>query len=244
MYRWVGKVAVVTGSSSGIGAATAKALVKAGMVVVGLARRVERVEALKLELKQADRDRLHAIKCDVSKEENILETFKLVEEKFGGVDVLINNAGILRETKLIEAETEKVREVIDTNVMGLVLCSREAFKSMKKRSVDGHIVHINSIAGHMVPNFPNLNIYPASKFAVTAITETMRHELRTEGTKVKVTSISPGSVNTEIMPADVAATGMPLLESDDIAEAVLYVVGTPPRVQVHELTIKPIGEMI
>ncbi|XP_058834737.1 farnesol dehydrogenase-like [Topomyia yanbarensis] len=243
MDRWVGKVAVVTGSSSGIGAATAKALVNAGMIVVGLARRVERVEALKLELKQADRDRLHAIKCDVSKEEDILKTFKLVEEKFGGVDVLINNAGIVRDTKLIEAETQKVREVIDTNVMGLVLCSREAFKSMKKRSVDGHIVHINSVAGHLVPNFANLNIYPASKFAVTAITETMRQELRTEGTKVKVTSISPGVVKTEIIPADVVATGMPFLESEDIAEAVLYVVGTPPRVQIHELTIKPIGEI-
>ncbi|XP_058461016.1 farnesol dehydrogenase-like [Malaya genurostris] len=242
MDRWVGKVAVVTGASSGIGAAIAKALVNAGMVVVGLARRVERVEGLKSHLRPADHNRLHAIKCDVSKEEEILKTFKLVEDKFGGVDVLINNAGVLRETSLIEAETQKLREVLDTNVMGLVLCSREAFKLMKKRSVDGHIVHINSIAGHSVPNFPNLNIYPASKFAVTAITETMRHELRTEGSKVKVTSISPGAVKTEILPAEIVSTGMPLLEAEDIADGVLYVLGTPPRVQIHELTIKPVGE--
>ncbi|EJY57754.1 AAEL017320-PA [Aedes aegypti] len=244
MDRWVGKVAVVTGSSSGIGAAIAKDLAKAGMVVVGLARRVERVEALKDDLPESAKNLLHAVKCDVSKEEDILKTFKWVEEKFGGVDVLINNAGIVRQTDLLDADnTQMLREVVDTNVMGLVLCSREAYQSMKKRSVDGHIVHINSIAGHRVVNFPKLNIYCASKHAVTAITETMRNELRTAGTKIKVTSISPGGVRTEILPTDIVTSDMPLLESEDISEAVLYVLGTPPRVQVHELMIKPVGEI-
>ncbi|KXJ71516.1 farnesol dehydrogenase [Aedes albopictus] len=244
MDRWVGKVAVVTGSSSGIGAAIAKDLAKAGMAVVGLARRVERVEALKGDLPDSAKDLLHAVKCDVSKEEDILKTFRWVEEKFGGVDVLINNAGILRQTDLLDADnTQMLREVIDTNVMGLVLCSREAYQSMKKRSVDGHIVHINSIAGHKVVDYPKLNIYSASKHAVTAITETMRNELRTAGTKIKVTSISPGGVRTEILPVEIMdSTEYPLLESEDISDAVLYVLGTPPRVQIHELTIKPIGE--
>ncbi|XP_055536152.1 farnesol dehydrogenase-like [Wyeomyia smithii] len=243
MERWAGKVAVVTGASSGIGAAIAKALANAGMVVIGLARRVERVEELKKDLPASVKGSLHAAKCDVSKEEDILKTFAWIEKKFGGVDVLINNAGILRDTTLAEADTQKIREVLDTNVMGLVICSREAYQSMKKRSVDGHIIHINSVAGHMVPNFPRLNIYPASKHAVTAITETMRQELRTEGTKIKVTSISPGGVRTEILPEAALTMEMPLLESEDIAEAVLYVIGTPPHVQVHELTIKPIGEI-
>ncbi|XP_029731178.1 farnesol dehydrogenase-like [Aedes albopictus] len=242
MDRWVGKVAVVTGSSSGIGAAVAKDLAKAGMVVVGLARRVECVEALKQNLPESARNRLNAFKCDVSKEEDILGTFKWIEEKFGGVDVLINNAGILPEADLLEAEnTQLLRDVMDTNVMGLVLCSREAYQSMKKRSVDGHVVHINSIAGRRVPNFPKLNIYVASKHAVTAITETMRNELRTAGTGIKVTSISPGMVETEILPDSIRST-MPMLKSEDISEAVLYVLGTPPRVQIHELIIKPIGE--
>ncbi|XP_011492952.2 farnesol dehydrogenase-like [Aedes aegypti] len=242
MDRWIGKVAVVTGSSSGIGAAIAKDLAEAGMVVVGLARRVERVEALKQHLTESARDRLHAFKCDVSREEDILKAFGWIEEKFGGVDVLINNAGILPEADLLEAgNSQALRDVMDTNVMGLVLCSREACLSMKKRSVDGHVVHINSIAGHRVPNFPKLNIYVASKHAVTAITETMRNELRKEGTGIKVTSISPGMVETEILPDSIRST-MPILKSEDISEAVLYVLGTPPRVQVHELTIKPIGE--
>ncbi|XP_001867076.2 farnesol dehydrogenase [Culex quinquefasciatus] len=242
MDRWEGKVAVVTGASSGIGAATAKALANAGMTVVGLARRLERVKALKDELEGPARGRLYAAKCDVSKEEEIVKTFAWIEEQFGGVDVLVNNAGIFRHTKLVEADnSEKLREVIDTNVMGLVFCTREAFQSMKKRSVDGHIVHINSVAGHKA-SLPNTNIYAASKFAVTALTETMRLEFKTEGTKIKVTSISPGAVRTEILPEAIINSGIPLLEAEDIAEAVLYVVATPPRVQVHELTIKPVCE--
>ncbi|XP_058835435.1 farnesol dehydrogenase-like [Topomyia yanbarensis] len=242
MERWEGKVAVVTGASSGIGAAATKALAKAGMIVIGLARRVERVEALKLELEDSIQHRLNAVKCDVSKEEDILKTFKWIEEKFGGVDVLINNAGIFRKTQLLKPDnTTQLREVMDTNVMGLVLCTREAYQSMKKRSIDGHVIHINSVAGHNA-SFPGVNIYSASKFAVTAITETMRNEFRSEGTKIKVTSISPGVVKTEILPQEMLTQDIPMLEADDIADAILYVLGTPPRVQVHELTIRPVGE--
>ncbi|KAL1399294.1 hypothetical protein pipiens_008325 [Culex pipiens pipiens] len=245
MDRWAGKVAVVTGASSGIGAAIVKSLANAGMVVVGLARRVERVEALRDDLKdQATRKRLHAVKCDVSKEEDILKAFSWVEEKFGGVDVLVNNAGVLRDAKLIApGNTGDLREVIDTNVMGLVLCSREAFQSMKKRSVDGHIVHINSVVGHYIPNLPVLSIYPASKYAVTALTETMRREFLAEETKIKVTSISPGVVKTDMVPNEMQKDqNLPMLEAEDIAAAVVYAVGTPPRVQIHELTIRPVGE--
>uniref|UniRef100_A0A8D8IA19 Farnesol dehydrogenase n=1 Tax=Culex pipiens TaxID=7175 RepID=A0A8D8IA19_CULPI len=245
MDRWAGKVAVVTGASSGIGAAIVKSLANAGMVVVGLARRVERVEALRDGLKdQATRKRLHAVKCDVSKEEDILKAFSWVEEKLGGVDVLVNNAGVLRDAKLVApGNTGDLREVIDTNVMGLVLCSREAFQSMKKRSVDGHIVHINSVVGHYIPNLPVLSIYPASKYAVTALTETMRREFLAEGTKIKVTSISPGVVKTDMVPNEMQKDqNLPMLEAEDIAAAVVYAVGTPPRVQIHELTIRPVGE--
>ncbi|XP_001659308.2 farnesol dehydrogenase-like [Aedes aegypti] len=244
MDRWGGKVAVITGASSGIGAAIAKDLAKAGMVVVGLARRVERIDALKEHLPESARDRLHAFSCDVCKEETILEAFKWVEEMFGGVDVLINSAGIGHHTELFAANnTEMLRDVIDTNVLGLVLCSREAFQSMKKRAVNGHIVHINSIAGHKVFNHPTINIYSASKFAVTAITETMRNEMLTAGTHVKVTSISPGFVRTEIMPEAMLRKGYPMLEAEDISDAVLYVLGTPPRVQIHELMIRPVGQI-
>lgn len=113
---------------------------------------------------------------------------------------------------------------------------------MKERDVAGHIIHINSIAGHQVPNFPHMNMYAASKHAVTAITETMRNELIMLGSKTKVTSISPGVVRTDIVEGLHSSDGFPMLESEDIAKAVIYVLGTPPHVQVHELTIKPVGE--
>lgn len=188
MERWQGKVAIVTGASSGIGAATVKELVKAGMVTVGLARRVEQIEALKADLPTELACNLYAFKCDVAKEDDILEAFKFVEDKFGGMDVLVNNAGAYENVDLLAAgNTRTLRQSLDVNVLGLALCSREAFLSMKKRSVDGHIIHINSIEGHKVPCYPGANLYPATKHAVTAITETMRNEMRNAGTKIKVT---------------------------------------------------------
>lgn len=111
----------------------------------------------------------------------------------GGVDVLVNNAGIIRTANLIDPDnTALIKEVLDTNVMGVVLCTREAFQSMKSRNVDGHIIIINSVAGHQVPNIPgmaSLNIYSPSKHAVTAITEVLRQEFQREGTNVKITVI-------------------------------------------------------
>lgn len=192
MERWSGKIAVVTGASSGIGASTAVELVKAGLIVIGLARRDNRVEDLKKELPQSLRKNLHAMKCDVSKEDDILRTFATIEKKFGGVDVLVNNAGISRSTNLIDINNSvPIREVIDTNILGLVFCTRQAVQSMQKRNVAGHIIHINSVAGHSVPNFNipemSFNIYPATKFAVTALTETLRQDLNKLKSKIKVT---------------------------------------------------------
>ncbi|EAA11736.1 AGAP005503-PA [Anopheles gambiae str. PEST] len=246
MDRWTGRVAVVTGASSGIGAAVVKSLANAGMIVIGLARRVERVEELRQQLSEQAAQRLHAIRCDVTREEDIVAAFDQIEQQYGGVDVLINNAGIARGgiNLFTPGNTDPLRQVLNTNVMGVVLCSREAFQSMKRRSVDGHIVQVNSVVGHTVPAFASFNIYPASKFAVTALTESMRHELRIEGTRIKVTSISPGLVRTEAVPSELKTGQTPILEPEDIADAVLYVLGTPPRVQVHELTIRPVGEMM
>lgn len=189
MDRWAGKVAVVTGSSAGIGAQVAVDLANAGMIVVGLARRAERVEALKSQTKGT----IHAIQCDVTSEADIKNAFKWIIDNLGGVDVLINNAGIVRMANLIDPDnTAIIKEVLDTNVMGVVLCTREAFQSMKSRNVDGHIIIINSIAGHTVPNMPGVsfNIYAPSKHAVTAMTEVLRLELIKEGTKTKITVIS------------------------------------------------------
>jgi len=253
MDRWSNKVAVVTGASAGIGAAIVIDLVKAGMIVVGLARRVERVEELKSKIPATCAGKLHAFKCDLQQEEDVRAAFKWIEETLGGIDVLVNNAGIITQANLVDLDnTAKIKSVIDTNILGVVYCTREAFHSMKKRNVDGHVITINSIVGHGVPYtvtspFPSFNIYPPTKFAVSAMTEVYRQEFQREKTKIKITSISPGAVRTEIMGPDTPELAemlkdFPILQSEDISAAVLYVLGTPPHVQVHELMIKPIGE--
>lgn len=192
MDRWIGKTAVVTGASSGIGAAIVVDLAKAGVNVVGLSRRKERVKALQENLAATTTGKIYAIKCDLTQEEEIKSAFEWVEANLGGVDILVNNAGIINTMNLLDAEnTSKLRETIDTNVIAVAICSREAFKSMKKRDCSGHIIHINSCAGHKIPYFvglyPSFNIYPATKFSVTAMTEVMRQELQQFGTKIKVT---------------------------------------------------------
>lgn len=118
-------------------------------------------------------------------------TFAWIEECFGGADILVNNAGVLTHGVNLSApdNTEVVRKTVETNIMSVVYCVREAFNSMKKRNVDGHIVIINSVLGHKIPMMPNgsINMYAPSKFAVTAMVETYRQEFANAGTKVKVT---------------------------------------------------------
>ncbi|CAD7079045.1 unnamed protein product [Hermetia illucens] len=250
MERWQNKVAVVTGASAGIGAAIATDLVKNGFIVVALARRVERLQENQSALPANLQSRYHYRKCDVTNEDQVKDTFVWIDTKFGGTDVLVNNAGVISlGVELSGANnTQSIRNTVETNIMGVVYCVREAFNSMKKRNFDGHIVIINSVVGHKVPVTPvgSLNIYPPSKYAVTAMVETYRQEFANAGTKVKVTSISPGAVLTEIIQNSEVSKmeNYPMLDSEDVSNAVLYVLRTPPHVQVHELTIKPVGEKL
>uniref|UniRef100_A0A1Y1LM95 Dehydrogenase n=1 Tax=Photinus pyralis TaxID=7054 RepID=A0A1Y1LM95_PHOPY len=248
MERWRGKVAVVTGASAGIGEAICEQLVNFGLNVVGLARRKELVEEIARKLQRGtNTGKLYAYKADVSKEEDILEAFRWITENVGPVHILVNNAGIMRPGGLLDGTSDGWKEIFDTNVLGLCVATREAIKIMRAHSIDGHVVHINSISGHTIEYFPNLNVYPASKFAVTALTETLRQELNSVGSKIKITSISPTGVDTKInengglvYPPEMMAVKdtLRLLDSKDVADAVCYVLGTPPHVQVHELIIR------
>ena len=154
--------------------------------VVGLARRSDRVEELAKQLK-CKKGKLYPLKTDISKEEDILKAFQWTLNNLGPVHILINNAGIMSQTTLMDGDTEKWKSIFDTNVLGLCIATREAVKIMKANEIDGHIVHINSIAGHTVPDFPTVSVYPASKYAVTALTETLRKELTRAGLKIKIT---------------------------------------------------------
>ena len=123
----------------------------------------------------------------MTKEEDILKVFKWSKDNLGPVHILVNNAGRVAHTNLTEGKTEDWKSVFDLNVLGLCIATREAVKIMKENKINGHIVHVNSIVGHQVVNYPGLNVYPASKFAVTALTETLRQELNHQGLKIKIT---------------------------------------------------------
>ncbi|XP_039499515.1 farnesol dehydrogenase [Drosophila santomea] len=251
MNRWLNRVAVVTGASSGIGAAVCKDLVAKGMVVLGLARREERLKELKSSLPAEQASRFHGRRCDVSQEQEVIDAFAWIDATLGGADVLVNNAGIVRVGVGITSESNSadLRAILDTNVLGVSWCTREAFKSLQKRNVnDGHILIVNSVAGHRVVTSPGfiMGMYSPSKFAVTALTEVLRHEFLTSKTQTKITSISPGAVDTEIIDKKALQLfpDLPLLRSEDVADAISYCIQTPPSVQIHELIIKPVGETI
>ncbi|KAF5299186.1 hypothetical protein FQA39_LY02359 [Lamprigera yunnana] len=225
------------------------------MMVVGFARRKQKLEEISQKLNRNNK-LFHYRVVDLTKEEDILSGFKWVAENVGPVHILVNNGGVGRLVDLMEGDTILWKEVMDTNVIALCIATREAIKEMKKNNVDGHIVHINSMAGHVV--FSNSNIYTASKFAVTALTEALRKELVAAKSKIKITSVSPGFVATDFMHAkferskqnfndsDVCKylSTCPALVPEDIANAVVYTLGTPPHVQVHEIMIRPVGETI
>ncbi|XP_031340393.1 farnesol dehydrogenase-like [Photinus pyralis] len=252
MERWKDKVAVVTGASSGIGEAICKQLVAHGLKVVGLARRKHLIER-NAEKLQGEKGKLYALCADLCKEEDILHAFDWIAENLGSIAILVNSAGIVHANSLLDGETKAWKETFDTNVLGPCIATREAVKLMRRNNIDGHIVHINSLSGHRVYNFPNMNVYQATKHAITALTETLRQELVSQGSKIRVSSISPGSVRTDFMkqssvpfPEEIfeMLKQAPTLDPKDIADAVCYVLSAPPHVQIHELIIKPTGEML
>ncbi|KAG8236611.1 hypothetical protein J437_LFUL017052 [Ladona fulva] len=246
MERWEGKVAVVSGASAGIGASIVEELVKHGMIVVGLARRKERVEELANKL-SGEKGKVYAVKADVSNEEEVKSAFKWVRETLGKLHVLVNNAGITRNVPLSQMEKpDVIRQIFETNVIGLSLCTGEAVCLMKETGVDdGHIIHINSVAGHSILPYSGHHAYGASKHAVTVLTEGLRRELMEAKSSIRVTSVSPGLVKTEIFEAaggDPNIYQNPHLQPKDIADCVIFALQCPPNVQIHELTVKPIGE--
>ena len=191
MERWQNKIAVVTGASAGIGAACCKDLVEHGMIVVGLARRLDVMQnTLKSLIPKSKHSRFHCLKCDVGNEKDIVDAFKWIQSHLGEVDVLINNAGCLRSTDIISPDNaQDLSLVLNTNVLGVALCTREAFQSMAERKVSGHIIIINSVVGHSVPVMEgvSMGMYAPSKHALTAMTEVLRQELMYKKANVKIT---------------------------------------------------------
>lgn len=231
-----GKVALITGASSGIGAAAAHALVKEGVKVVLVARRAERVEALAKSLGE-NAIPIIADVADVAAAEKV---FGLIRDRFGGLHILFNNAGVGIATPFAESTPEQWRQQIDANIFGVLNYAHGAIPLLKGRE-GASIVNVSSVAGSR--SFENWAVYTATKFAVKGFNDALRKELAAE--RIRVSSINPGHVYTEWgfnVPKDAlreARDSIEALHADDIADALLYVVKQPPSVLVNDLEIRP-----
>lgn len=151
-----------------------------------MARRVERVEELAQKLSSL-KGNLYPFKGDVSDEQDIKKIFKWSLENLGPVHILVNNAGVHFRTSLIDCDTEPWRKTVETNFLGVVIASSEAIKIMRDHNIDGHIISINSVFGHYVQNIMDLDVYPATKFALHGYSECLRYELLNMGSKIRLT---------------------------------------------------------
>jgi len=243
-----GRSVVVTGASSGIGVATARAFAAAGARIVLAARREERLRSLAAELGAAGAEVAVAV-TDMRIEDDVVRLFATARERFGGVDVLVNNAGLGRAAPLSSAPSAPWREMLEVNVLGLCIATREAITDMDRRGVAGHIVHVSSMAGHRVPG-PDSGMYAATKFAVRALTEGLRQELRARQSGIRVSCLSPGYVDTEFAAVFSGSSDAPaklnerlkVLEPEDVAAAILWVVGRPAHVEVHDVLVRPTAQ--
>jgi NADP-dependent 3-hydroxy acid dehydrogenase YdfG len=222
-------VFLITGASTGIGAATARAAVEAGYRVVLAARSEDKLQALAGEL--GGHDRALALRCDVTSWEDQEHMVATALDAFGRVDVAFANAGFGAQRGFDNETPEFWRELVLTNVLGVAYTIRATLPAM--RDSTGHYVITSSVAGRRPLQG---SLYSASKFAVTAMGESLRQDLN--GTGVRVTVIEPGMVDTPFFDNRPTAA----LEAADVAGAVIYAVSQPPRVDVNEVLIRPTAQ--
>ena len=240
-------MALVTGASSGIGEATALALVAEGARVAVAARRRDRLEALVTRSEQQGGQALPLV-VDVTDEEQVREMVQRIHDHWGRVDILVNNAGVAQVGPIADAKTEEWRQMINLNLLGVMYATHEVLPLMKVQG-SGQIVNISSVAGRTV--LGDDAVYAATKWGVGAFSQALRQEVLHQ--HIRVTVIEPGVVVTEIWDhltnsaaktqAQERQQGMTPLESEDIASAVVYAVTQPERVAVNELLIMPTEEV-
>jgi len=239
-----GKVVVITGASSGIGAATAKLLAAKGAKVVLGARREERLQALS----QAIGDNAVYQVTDVTDRQQVRALIDLAVSKFGRVDVLYNNAGTMPEGNLSGREYDKWQMMLNVNIMGVLNGIGEVLPIMQKQH-DGLIIATDSVAGHVV--YPASAVYNGTKYTVRAIMEGLRQEEKEHG--IRSTIVSPGAVRTELVNTigntQIQAGISELMNADDrqglalnpedIANAVLFAIDQPKHVAISEVLVRP-----
>lgn len=238
-----GKVALVTGASSGIGEATAIALAGAGAAVAVGARRRDRLDALAGRLRDSGA-RVLQLDLDVTDEQACRVAVDRTRAELGGLDVLVNNAGVMLLGTIVGADPEDWRRMLQTNVLGVMYMTHAAIEGMVEQG-SGDIVNMSSVAGRQARK--GAGVYNTSKWAVNAFSESLRQEVTGRG--VRIGLVEPGAVATELTDhitqpdAKTASvqmyTSMRALQPEDIARAVLYLVTQPPHVAVNEVLVRP-----
>ncbi len=218
-HSLAGKVALITGGGTGIGAATARLFAGSGAQVVIAGRTPESLERVAQSI-STDGGRALAVKADVSREEDVRALFERARSSFGAVDILVNNAAITRISNFAELSASDWDQVMAINVRGPFLCCREAFSQMKESGRGGSIINISSLAGiRGTEKFPCLSSYVTSKFAIVGLTESLAVEGRAHG--IRVNCVAPGAVDTEML-----RKAAPHLKTrtlpDDIAKTLLF----------------------
>ncbi|MQS76793.1 SDR family oxidoreductase [Companilactobacillus halodurans] len=237
------KVVVITGASSGIGAATTRELAKNHAKLVIGARRLDRLNDLKNEFPN---EQIITQKVDVTNFDEVQALIDTANEKFGHIDVLYNNAGVMPVNALINRARDEWQQILNVNVMGVLNGIAAVLPTMVKQK-SGHIIATDSVAGHVV--VPNLAVYNGSKFAVRAIMEGLRQEQHNNN--IRTTIVSPGSVSTELYNSinnpenkkdEINVEKEIGLSAENIAKSVAFAISSPDNMDVNEVIIRPIRQ--
>jgi NADP-dependent 3-hydroxy acid dehydrogenase YdfG len=235
------KVVVITGASSGLGEATARHLAAQGAAVVLGARRLDKLSAIASEIRAAG-GRAEIAATDVTNRDQVKALVDTAVIRFGRIDVLINNAGLMAIAPLDEAKVEEWERMIDINIKG-VLYGIAAALPLFRQQGSGHFINISSVAGLKVFS-PGGTVYSGTKFAVRAISEGLRHEV---GGAIRTTTILPGAVDTELTEGSTHAESAQFVKefyqaaipADAVARAVAFAIEQPPGVDINEIALRP-----
>lgn len=247
MTKLKNKIVFISGASSGIGMACAYAFAEEGAKLILAARRKAKLEELASELKEKFDSETKILSFDIQNYKEIKESFSSLPEGWKNVDILINNAGLAKGMqKLQEGNPEDWDVMINTNIKGVLYLTREVLPYMVKRE-SGHIINLGSTAGHDV--YPLGNVYCATKFAINAISQSLRIDVLDKS--IKVSSVDPGMVETEFsvvrFSGDVERAknvykGVDPLTPQDVADAILYCATRPKHVNINEIILTPIAQ--